>query len=251
MDCPSCGTQADPAATPTCPVCGWAFAPASAAPSPPTIQPATRPKIPVEVILGLGIDITGSSQPFADGIRGNIDALLQAIEAKAASVRVTVQSHGDEDDRQQPTLVADGVPVVDAITAVKALIFDGGGDPAEHHLNAIEQLANTMTVVPGGGRQRGALVFFTTADSKPARSGKTATQIGADLRCRGLIVCMVGEAGTCIEAVASASQGFFFRIDANPNPDEMRRVAAQIAASIVATLTKGTTRPMTQPLGTV
>lgn len=250
MDCPSCGTQADPAATPTCPVCGWGFAAASAAPSHPTIQPATRPKIPVEVIVGLGIDITGSSKRFADGIRGNIDALLHAIEAKAAAVRLTVQSHGDEDEHQQPTLVADGVSVAEAVTAVRALIFDGGGDPAEHHLNAIEQLTHTMTVVPGG-RQRGALVFFTTADSKPARSGKTAAQIGADLRSRGFIVCMVGEAGTCIETVASASQGFFFRIDANPNPDEMRRVAAQIAASIVATLTKGTTRPMTQPLGTV
>jgi hypothetical protein len=228
-------------------VCAWDFG-TSPTPRPTTvIQPASRPKLPVDVILGIGIDITGSSGPFADGIRGNVEALLRAIEAKAASLKTTVQAHGDEDDGQFPTLVADAAPVAEAVAAVQALHFDGGGDPPEHHLNAIEQLASTLPV-GAGGRQRGALVLFTTADSKPARSGRTPEQIGAELQRKQLIVCLVGEPRTQLERVGHACGAFMFPINATPSPADMKRVAEQVAASIVASLTKGSTRPLTQPL---
>ncbi len=247
--CPSCGTRVDATAIPTCPVCAWDFGTANAGRPTTVIQPAARPKLPVDVIVGLGIDVTGSSGPFADGIRGNVDALLRAIDAKAASLKTTVQTHGDEDDGQFPTLVADSASVAEATAAVQALHFDGGGDPPEHHLNAIEQLASTLPFA-AGGRQRGALVFFTTADSKPARSKRTPEQIGAELLKKQLIVCLVGEPGTQVERVGRACNAFMFPIDANPSPADMKRVAEQVAASIVASLTKGMTRPLTQPATT-
>lgn len=242
--CPSCGTPVDTTMSPACPACAWDFGDATAGRPATVIQPAARPKLPVEVIVGLGIDITGSSGPFASGIRGNTQVLLPPIEAKAASIKVTVQTHGDEDDGQFPTLVADSVSVGEAIAAVQALHFDGGGDPPEHHLNAIEQLASTLPVT-ASGRQRGALVFFTTADSKPARSGRTPEEIGAELLKKQLIVCLVGEPGTQLERVGRACNAFMFPIDPNPSPADMKRVAEQVAASIVASLTKGMTRPLT------
>lgn len=243
--CPSCGTAVDTTANASCPVCAWDLCGTTAGRPATVIQPAARPKLPVDVIVGLGIDITGSSGPFANGIRGNTQVLLPPIEAKAATVRVTVQTHGDEDDGQFPTLVADSVSVAEAVAAVQALHFDGGGDPPEHHLNAIEQLASTLPVAVGG-RQRGALVFFTTADSKPARSGRTPEDIGAELLRKQLIVCLVGEPGTQLERVGRACNAFMFPIDGNPSPADMKRVAEQVAASIVGSLTKGMTRPLTQ-----
>ncbi len=247
--CPSCGTSVDSATTPTCPVCAWAFGPPlNTGKHMTAIQPAMRPKIPVNVVAGVGIDITGSSAPFADGIRGNIEALLRAIEAKAASLTVTVQTHGDEDDGQFPTLVADSANVTDAVAAVKALRFDGGGDPPEHHLNAIEKLASVVPFAAAGRQQRGVVVMFSTADSKAAGSGKTPEQIGAELLAKGFITCFVGEPGTQVERVGKACNAFLFPISASPTPAEMKRVAEQVAASIVASLTKGTTRPLTQPV---
>ena len=247
--CPSCGTTVDTAADPICPMCGWAFEKVQARPA-TVIQPATRPKLPVDVSVGLGIDITGSSEPFATGIRGNINTFLRTIDAKAKSVTVSVQTHGDEDDGQFPTLIADAASVADSVAAVQALHFDGGGDPSEHHLTAIEQLAATLPVPAGAGRQRLALVFFTTADSKPARSGRTPEQIGAELVKQQLIVCLVGEPGTQVERVGRACGAFLCPIAATPSPADMTRVAEQVAASIVASLTKGTTRPLTQPVTT-
>lgn len=246
--CPSCGTPVDTTANPACPVCAWDFGGANAGRPATVIQPAARPKLPVEVIAGIGIDITGSSAPFADGIRANIETLLRAIEAKAASLTVTVQTHGDEDDGQFPTLVADSANVADAVAAVKALRFDGGGDPPEHHLNAIEKLASVVPFAAAGRQQRGAVVFFSTADSKAASSGKTPEQIGAELLGKGFITCFIGEPGTQVERVGRACNAFLFPISASPTPVEMKRVAEQVAASIVASLTKGTTRPIPQPL---
>lgn len=248
--CPSCGTQVDTNSS-SCPVCAWDFAGGAAGSARPAtvIQPSTRPKLPVTVLVGLDVDITGSSGPFADGIRANIDLLARGIDAKAASSKWYVQTHGDEDDGQVPTLVVDGGPATDAVAAVRSLHFDGGGDPPEHHLNAIEHLASLLPAA-AGTQQRTALVSFTTADTKPARSGRTPEDIGAELLKKQWIVCLVGEPGTQLDRLGRACNAFMFPISATPTPAEMKRVAEQVAASIVASLTRGSTRPLTQPVTT-
>lgn len=239
-NCPSCD-QAITATDHTCATCGFALVrPGRSAQT--VIRPVARPKIPVEVTVGIAIDTTGSSAQFADGIRNSTEAMLRPVEAKAASVRCVVQTHGDEDEGQMPTVVADGVTCADAVTTVQALVFDGGGDPAEHHLDAVEHL---MNVLPSSqGRRRVAMIVFTTDDTKAAKSGRSAANIGADLQHRGIIVCFVGTPGTGLEALTAAAGGFFFEIDRTPSSDEMQTVVARISASIIASVTQAPTTPM-------
>ena len=91
---------------------------------------------------------------------------------------------------------------------------------------------------------RGAILAFTTADSKPAGSGRTARELGEEIARRGLLLYMVAEHTSQLQQLVDAAGGLMFPISNDPDPANMQKIAARISASIVQTLATGGTVPV-------
>ena len=244
--CPSCQQSVD-ATLATCPTCGWKFNSAGSL-SGSIVSSAARPKIQVEVDLGVTIDRTGSSKAFEVGIAKTADIIFRQVAAKARTVKVWLASHGDLDEGQDFCLHTDGGTPDQAAQDLAKISYGGGGDPAEHHLDAIEQLVNTVPWTADPTRGRGAIVAFMTADSKPARSGVTSQQLGEMIAGKGLLLYCVCEPTPTLHELVRAAGGMMFPITNAPDPSELQNISAKLAASIVLTVSKGGTKPMVAPV---
>lgn len=245
--CPSCQAAVN-AASSACPQCGWNFNSAAPTTPGPTFRPAARPKIPCEVELAITVDRTGSSERFRDGIPRTAEIILSQVAAKACSVRCWVASHGDLDEGQDFILHTDGGDVDQAVQDMKSIAFGGGGDPPEHHLDAVEELLNRVPWSADPTRARGAILAFTTADTKPARSGVAAAELGKRIASRGLLLYLVGEPTPVLHSLVSGAGGLLFQISNSPDTASLQRIAAQLSASIVASVARGSTQPLTVPM---
>lgn len=204
----------------------------------------SRIKLPVKVTIAITIDRTGSSKTFQVGITKTIASVLPSVEAKAQIVNCYLQSHGDLDDDQLPVLHSEAVSPSQIIQDAQKICYGGGGDLDEHHLDGIESLLQT---VPWSldKASRSVMLVFVTADSKPARSGRSPQDIGKAIKDRGIMLFLVGEPDTCLEDVVNAAKGFFFPITNDPTQKELETIAGQISASIAQSISSGTgTVPM-------
>jgi hypothetical protein len=245
ITCPSC-QQSVPASSTTCPNCGWAFNSQGSLARPSFVQPLPPRKIPVQVDLGVTVDRTGSSAQFRTGIPVTLETVLKQVEGKAKSVQCWLQSHGDLDLNEQIVLHTDGGTVDQAIADIKQVTYGGGGDPPEHHLDAIEHLLSTVPWTADPRRTRSVVVAFMTADTKPARSGMTASQLGEMIKQRGVLLILVCEPTPTLYELKNAAGGIMFAISNAPDPNDLQRIAAQIAASITGGFGQGGTTPMTR-----
>lgn len=246
MNCPSCQVQVEASAA-TCPSCGWRFVTDGLKAGPSLVRPAARPKVQCEVEWATTVDRTGSSKAFEVGIPMTFEIVAKQLAAKARSVKCWVASHGDLDEGQDFVIHTDAGTPEQAIEDVKKIVFGGGGDPPENHLDAVESLLNKVPWTANPARARGAILAFTTADTKPARSGISARDLGAEIKRRGILLYLVCEPTPTLQDLVSAAEGLMFQISNSPDPAELQRIAAQLAASIVATVASGSTVPMTVP----
>jgi hypothetical protein len=197
-----------------------------------------RRKVPVEVDLAFTIDRTGSSAAFAQGITTAVPMIAAAIAERAAKVRCFLQSHGDLDYHEHPVMLVSEGTIEMVGEEVRRMQYGGGGDAAEHHLDGVKSLFET---VPWRGqrlRSRSCLVLFSTADTKPLASGMSVEALGAMLREAGVLFYAVAEPSPGIEALVKAADGISFPISNDPSADEMRSIAARVAASISASLSQ-------------
>ncbi len=245
IDCPSCKARVETSAS-ACPHCGWRF---NLADDPqPSVRPAARPKISAEVDMGLTIDRTASDERFKKGIQDSVPMILKPLETKATKVKVFLQTHGDLEEGQAMVLVTDGGTVDQAIQDAKNIVYAGGGLPPENHLDAIENLLKIIPWVADPRRARGAIVAFMTADTKPARSGRSAREIGEEILKRSLLLYLVCETTPTLKELCDAAGGMMCQITNNPDPAEMQMIASRVSASIAVTVASGGTRPMTVPV---
>jgi len=242
QSCPSCQAEVKNSAS-TCNVCGWSFdeQPQKSAVA---VRPAARPKIQAEVEVAFGIDRTASSNQFATGIPGTAELVLRQLEMKARKVICRVQTHGDQDEGQMPILVVEDATADQAIDEIKRIAYEGGGDPPEHHLDAIEHLLNTTPWSMDPSRARGAILAFLTADTKLATTGSTAAQIGKKVKDQGVLLYLVCQPTPTLREMVEAADGLMFEITNEPNAGELQVIAGKLAASIVATVGSGATAPI-------
>ena len=195
-------------------------------------------KVPVQVDLVFAIDRTGSSHEFAEGIRKAIPMIAHPVVEKAARVRFFLQTHGDLDYNEQPVMLVHDGSLDEVVTAAQHLIFEGGGDPAEHHAHGLETVLDSVDwgMPP---RTRGAIVLFTTADTKPSPSGRSLQQIGQALAARGVLLFAVSQLEPGIRALVGASQGMAFPISNEPGVAEMQSITAKVAASVTDSIIHG------------
>ena len=244
MYCPSCQTQVN-ALVDVCPSCGWRFNTSTGKPGPSIVRPATRPKIQCEVDIAVTVDRTGSSERYQTGIPQTYEMIISQVKAKARDVKCWVGSHGDIDEGQDFVIHTDAGTPEQAIEDVKKISYGGGGDPPEHHLDAVESVLNRVPWTADPSRARGAIILFSTDDTKPAKSGVSASELGKQIKDKGILLYLVSELTPTLQELASAAEGMVFKISNNPDPAEMQKIAAQLAASIVATVASGGTVPMT------
>ncbi|MHB8797856.1 MAG: hypothetical protein ACYDBY_05270 [Thermoanaerobaculia bacterium] len=258
--CPSCQSIFTGTLPPTCPTCGAALGTSIGAnrkqgsllvPKMPSIRPATRPKLPVEVTLGIEIDRTGSSAAFQAGIALSSEVLLETIAAKVKSLTVYVGTHGDEECGEAPVLHTAGGTREQAMADIRAITFGGGGDAPETHLDGIRNFLETVPWPMDNHRTRGAFVAFLTDDTKPDRTGATATQIGEAIRAKGLLFYAVCQKTKALDELVAAAGGLTIPISNSPDRSELQAAAAQVSASLVASIGAGAggTLPMTMPGG--
>jgi hypothetical protein len=212
----------------------------------PSIRPAPRPKLPVEVTLGIEIDRTGSSAAFQAGIALSCEVLLETITAKAKGLTVYVGTHGDEECGEAPVLHTSGGTLEQAMSDIKAITFGGGGDAPETHLDGIRHFLETVPWPMDSRHTRGAFVAFLTDDTKPDRSGATAEEIGKAIRDKRLLFYLVCQKTPTLDALVNAAGGLHIPITNNPDRAELESAAAQVGASLVATLGAGGTVLMTK-----
>lgn len=246
MLCPSCQSVVNSSAD-TCPSCGWRFN-STGKLGPSIVRPAIRPKIQCQVDLAATVDRTGSSEQFQAGIPKTLEMIVLHVKAKARDVKCFLASHGDLDEGQNFIIHTDAATPEQAIEDVKRITYGGGGDAPEHHLDAIESLLNRIPWTADPARARGAIIGFMTADTKPAKSGISATALGKQIKAKGILLYLVCEPTPTLQDLAAAAEGMVFQISNNPDPVQMQRIAAQLAASIVATVASGGTVPMTVPV---
>lgn len=249
-NCPSCQTPIT-STSDTCPSCGWRFNTDSGTIRSTMIRPNARPKIQCEVDLAVTVDRTGSSEKFQTGIPMTYELVVSQLVAKASSVKCWLASHGDIDEGQEFVIHTDAGSPEQAIEDIHNISYGGGGDPPEHHLDAIESLLTNIPWTADPTRARGAILAFMTADTKPTKSGISAYELGKKIKEMGILLYLVCEPTPTLYELASAADGLVFQISNNPDPTELQSIAAQLAASIVATVGSGGTVPMTVPAGTL
>jgi hypothetical protein len=198
-------------------------------------------KVPVQVDLVFAIDRTGSSHEFAEGIRKAIPMIGEPVVGKAARVRFFLHTHGDLDCNEHPVMLVSGGSLDEVREAARHIQFEGGGDPPEHHAQALEAVLSSVDwgLPP---RSRGAIVLFTTSDSKPSPSGLSFQQIGAALAARGVLLFAVSQLEPGIRALVGGAQGMAFPISNDPSAAEMQRIATQVAASVTDSIIHGMTQ---------
>ena len=242
MICPACQAQVA-GADDCCPACGWKFN-LELVEKTPMVKSVQRPKNQAEIDLGIAIDRTGSSLRFQQGILLTIRIVLDFLSAKASKVVCYLQSHGDLDEGMDMILHTDAGSPGQVVADLENIIFDGGGLPPEHHLDAIENLVKTVPWISDPGRARGAIIACMTADAKPARSGITARELGEEIKGLGILLYLLCEPTPTLVELVKAAQGMMFEITNNPDQSELQIVASQLAASITETVKSGGTVPM-------
>ena len=244
-ECPSCKEALVVDHVDNCPGCGWQFNVGVGKRGVSIVRPAVRPKIPCQVQIAITDDRTGSSEAFKCGIPVTVEGILTPVVAKAREVRVWFQTHGDLDEGQDTVLLVDGGTAEDAKKAANGVVYEGGGDAPENHLDAIERLANTVPWTADPRKARGAIVALMTADTKPARSGKTARQIGEEIKKRGVLLYCVCEETSQLRELCDAAGGWIFKISNTPDLRELQSIASKVAASITQVAGSGATLPFT------
>lgn len=246
--CTGCQTHVSLDADDKCPNCGAKPSGTSTAEPTFTVRPALRPKVTPEVQMAIAVDRTGSMTAFPTAVKNSLPLIFDPVEAKARGLQVWLQTHGDRDEGQHEVLMTDGGTAAQALSDAATIVFEGGGDPPENHLDGIETILNRVPWNPNPTEARGAIVAITTADTKPAQSGRSAEDIGKAIKDKGIVFCLIGQPTPTLLELNKAASGFFFEISDNPSVDEMCRIADMVAASITASLPKlSATRPAPAP----
>jgi len=203
------------------------------------IMPAQVRKVPVQVDLVFAVDRTGSSQQFAAGIRRAIPMIARPVIEKAARVRMCLQTHGDLDYNEHPVMLVREGQLDEITAAAEHMRFEGGGDPAEHHAHAIETVLDTVNWSGVPPKTRGAVVLFSTADTKPSPSKRSFEEIGRALQARHIMLFAVCQMEPGIRAMVEAAGGMAFPISNDPDLAEMQRITSRVAASVTDSVIHG------------
>lgn len=232
--CPSCRGRISASAD-ACPSCGSTQGQNYRS----VILPGPKQlRIPVHLCLAVLTDATGSSAQFAEGVRQMGSMFVKPVAAKVAGLTIYHQIHRDLDYGEQAQMISAGVNAEQFLRDAERVVFEGGGDGAETHFDAMEEaLVKVPWPTEQSRRYRSAMIVFANAPSKPSRSGRSPSQIGEAIAKRGIDLYLIVESDCAWKELAKPSEAYLFPITNSPTADECARVAQKLGASITGRLT--------------
>jgi hypothetical protein len=242
--CPDCGAQLSnlPHGSANCPHCGFPLQ--VVAPETTVMPNYQQSRVPVNLQMAVDVDRTGSLRRYAEGVPRTLEAILGHLNGKTAGLEVSLQSHGDLDCNEPHILLTDRGTPEQAIADARTIIFEGGGDPRETHLDAIEHLLDTVPWGADPTRSRGAFIAFLTDDTKPTRSGKTPEQLGYEFQRRKILLYLVCQRTPALHSLCTAAGGMMLEISNSPDTAQLLNIAEALSASIAASVGSGATVPV-------
>lgn len=205
------------------------------------MKPARPRRIPSSVVMSVAVDGTGSTGLYCTAVPAIFERLARGLAEKIADIIYDVWRHGDLDCKEYPVQLCTHVGIDEAIAAIKAIVYDGGGDLPETHA---DQLENVLAVTLWGAdplKSKNILLMYATDDTKPTRSGKSMKQLGADFKAKGVFLFLVCQETTSLREIVDAAGGYLIPISTTPDEAEIKKVVAQLTASIAATVTTAAT----------
>ncbi len=196
------------------------------------------------VDLGLLVDRTGSGALFCRGMELSTRMILEAVDKKVRGLRVWVQTHGDEDYQEFPKMIAAGCKASSAVQAVKTIDYAGGADEEETHLSAIEEALKNIDWQQASHAVRRVMLVFINEDTKPARSGRSATEVGQALREAGILFYLICQQTHTLDALCNAAEGMLCEITNEPSPELMQAIATEISGSVIQSVSTGSAIPL-------
>lgn len=205
------------------------------------VKPTERRKLQAVLDLSTTVDRTGSSASFAKGIPMAYELVLRDVVLHVKVVNCTLASHGDLDYDEKFIVHCSKSDSDTAIGEMRSITYQGGGDPEEHHLDAIESLLMVTPWHANPLEARSVILCFASSESKPLRSGKSPKELGIEIRNRGILLYLVCERTTRMMELIKGADGFFFQISNSPSPEELRVISNALGKSIVASIQTGGT----------
>jgi hypothetical protein len=246
QSCQICQCELD--SNQVCPNCG-PKAGQSSATDQFQIKAAKPRRIPTEVIFVGSADITGSTGPYSATVPEVFEKVGRGLADKIATITYDVWSHGDLDCGQTPVQLCQHVTLDEAVAALKTLVYDGGGDPAESHADQVENLLNVSQWGADPLKSRNVLLMFATDDTKPTRSGKSMKQLGKEFKDKRVFLFLVCQETANLRELVDSAGGVLVQISTNPDATEIQKVVAQLTASIATTVVHGATIPLSSIQG--
>lgn len=203
------------------------------------------PKMQLDIELGITIDRTGSSSLFQTGIPLTLEMILNQISIKATNPKCWLQSHGDLDFNENPILHSDGSLPEQVMEDVKKIVYAGGGDPQETHLDALENLINIIPWTLDPIKARGAIIAFMTDETKyPTKSGLTAKDISTIIKEHNLLLYFVCQPKPYLCELINLCGGMMLEITNSPDPSTLQVIAGQLSSSIVLSIQNKSSVPI-------
>ncbi len=198
---------------------------------------AASRQTPVGAIdLAIALDRTASSIVFQKGIGFFARIFLSEIERLSPSARCWVQSHGDEDFGERPELLTDGESPAQALDDIRRVSYVGGGDLPETHSSAIERILDLVPWRSASGRGTGILLFLGTHETKPAASGRSAREIGREIRRRGILFYALCEPTDELRRLVRSARGVLLPISNDPPREKVEELARAACRSVRASV---------------
>ena len=244
MFCPSCSHKIAVNNQNYCDSCGYSF---NVQQKPVSIISNVHraQKMQLDIEIGITIDRTASSIPFQIGIPLTLETILRQISLKTNNIKCWLQSHGDLDFNEYPILHSDGSLPEQAIEDVKKIVYAGGGDPQENHLDALENLINIVPWSSDSIKARGAIIAFMTDETKrPTKSGLTAKDISKIIKERNLLLYLVCQPKPYLCELINFCGGMMLEITNSPDPITLQMIAGQLSSSIVFSVQNGSSVPI-------
>jgi len=170
--------------------------------------------------------------------------ILEAVSNSVPDLVVSVQTHGDEDYREYPELIAREGDVEEAIRAVRTIVYEGGGDGEETHLSALETALERIDGQQLQVDYRRVLLMFVNDDTKPARSGRSAAALGSMIREAGILFYIICQPTAKLAELANTAGGLLCQITNAPSVELMQAIALQISGSVIRSVASGSSLPV-------
>jgi hypothetical protein len=201
--------------------------------NPPKIPGAKKTKSLMALQLIYGVDGTGSSSAFANGITTIQQSL--AIDLPTLMMNINfgqcVIRDLDYDGSAAIVMSLQNATAEEAIQAAAIVDYNGGGDEDESFFDGLEYILDNYPLSYATGTRR-AILILASSSSKDTRSGKGVAEMAKDFLQKNVTLLVVATPGSNLHELAKQANGLSFTLSDTPSAAEIAQVSQRLTASL-------------------